>query len=87
MVTIINYQELNALNDGAGKHNWHKDIENRWQQPGDITDVPRLTNNYGGGDDGTSYANATSTRFLTSRSYLNLSNLRLGLYFPTKHYF
>ena len=76
-----NYQEL-MHNDGAGNHNWHKDIENRWQQPGDITDVPRLTNNYGGGDDGTSYANATSTRFLTSRSYLNLSNLRLGYTFP-----
>ena len=76
-----NYQAL-MNNDGAGQYNWHKDIENRWQQPGDITDVPRLTSNYGGGADGTSYANATSTRFLTSRSYLNLSNLRLGYTFP-----
>ena len=48
----------------------------------DITDVPRLSNNYGGGSDNTSYANSTSTRFLTSRSYLNLSNLRLGYTFP-----
>ena len=37
---------------------------------------------YGGGADATNYANATSTRFLTSRSYLNLSNIRLGYTFP-----
>lgn len=76
-----NYQAL-MHNDGAGQHNWHKDIENRWQQPGDITDVPRLTNNYGGGSDDTNYANSTSTRFLISRSYLNLANLRIGYTFP-----
>lgn len=62
--------------DANGKYNWHKDMANRWQKPGDITDVPRLSN----GED--LYANAASTRFLTSRSYLNLSNVRLSYNLP-----
>lgn len=67
------------MNSGTnGQNNWHKDIANRWQNPGDITDVPRLSN--GSQDD--SYANASSTRFLTSRSYLNLSNVRLSYNLP-----
>ncbi len=61
-----------------GSGNWHNDIENRWQKPGDITDVPRLTSGYD------EYTNASSTRFITSRSYLNLSNVRLSYTFPKK---
>ncbi|WP_455587358.1 SusC/RagA family TonB-linked outer membrane protein [Bacteroides sp.] len=65
------------MGDNApGATNWHNDIENRWQKPGDITDVPRLCF----GTD--QYANATSTRFLTNRSYLNLANARIGYTFP-----
>ena len=40
--------------------------------------VPRLSN---GGD---LYANMTSTRFLTSLSFLNLNNIRIGYNFPKK---
>lgn len=76
-----NYQAA-MHNSTSGANNWHKDIKDRWQKPGDITNVPRLSNDYGGGADGTSYANATSTRFLTSRSYLNLANIRLGYSLP-----
>ena len=65
-------------NETIGQYNWHKDIENRWTSPGQITDVPRLSNGYD------SYVNAISTRFLTSNSYLNLSNVRLGYSLPTK---
>ena len=79
----FDYNYLALMHNGtAGSYNWHKDIEKRWQNPGDITDVPRLSMDYGGGADATNYANATSTRFLTSRSYLNLSNIRLGYTFP-----
>ncbi len=49
--------------------------ENRWQKPGDITDVPRLVT------DG-SYANKASSRFLMSRSYLKLRSLSLGYSLP-----
>ena len=66
----------------SGSYNWHKDIESRWQKPGDITNVPSLSNDYGGGADGTNYANASSTRFLTSRSFLNLANVRIGYSLP-----
>ena len=66
----------------SGSYNWHKDIEGRWQKPGDITNIPSLSNDYGGGADGTNYANASSTRFLTSRSFLNLANVRIGYSLP-----
>jgi len=71
------YQTLMGDNT-PGNCNWSTDIENRWRKPGDITDVPRLTAGYD------SYTNSTSTRFLTSRSYLNLSNVRLGYNIPKK---
>ena len=76
-----NYQAL-MHNGTSGSHNWHKDIENRWQKVGDVTDVPGLSNNFGGGADDTNYANSSSTRFLTNRSYLNLANLRIGYELP-----
>lgn len=61
-----------------GSNNWHKDIQSRWQKPGDITDVPALMN-------GTAtYTNSVSTRFLTSRNYLNLSSVRLAYNVPEK---
>ena len=69
-------------NGTSGSYNWHKDIEKRWQKAGDVTDIPRLSSDFGGGADDTNYANSTSTRFLTSRSFLNLANLRIGYEFP-----
>ena len=65
-------------NETIGQYNWHQDIENRWTSPGQITDVPRLSNAQD------QYVNSTSTRFLTSNSYLNLSNVRLGYSLPKK---
>lgn len=65
-------------NDVIGQYNWHKDIENRWTTPGQVTDVPRLSNSQD------QYVNSTSTRFLTSNSYLNLTNVRLGYSLPKK---
>ena len=54
----------------------HKDILNRWQKPGDITNVPRMdvaqTTNF----------NASSDRWLTSASYLTLKNVTLSYDFP-----
>lgn len=67
---------------GSGKtddigQNWHRDINNAWKQPGDITDVPRL-------DNIDKYANTLSTRFLTSSNYLSLNNITLGYTLPNK---
>lgn len=71
-------------NDRAGSRNWHTDmIGNTWQKEGDELKpgiLPKLTN----GGQYSSFANATSTRFLTSLNYLTLSNVRIGYSFPKK---
>ncbi|MCO6358657.1 SusC/RagA family TonB-linked outer membrane protein [Roseivirga pacifica] len=64
-------------NRTAGNNNWHTDIRDRWQQPGDVTDVPRLSDNYD------TNVNSTSTRFLTKKNYLGLNNIRIGYTLPT----
>ena len=66
-------------NDMVGSNNWHTDILNRWQEPGDITDVPRLSNN---ADINVSSA---STRFLTKSDFLSLNNVRLGYTVPAAY--
>ena len=63
-------------NTNVGGNNFHKDIFDRWQQPGDITDVPRLSDNFD-----TNVA-STSTRFVTKADYLALNNIRLGYSIP-----
>ncbi|RQP09586.1 MAG: SusC/RagA family TonB-linked outer membrane protein [Chryseobacterium sp.] len=67
-------------NDQIGGNNWHKDIEQRWQNPGDVTNVPRLSN----GRD-TNY-NSRSSRFLTKADYLVLNNAYVAYSLPSKYY-
>ena len=54
-----------------------RDILNRWQKPGDVTDVPRLDDNqvaaFGAGSD----------RWLVKSDYLALRTLRLGYNLPS----
>ncbi|WP_034918906.1 SusC/RagA family TonB-linked outer membrane protein [Gillisia sp. CAL575] len=66
------YAELMSDRFGAVGNNYHTDILNRWQNPGDITSVPALTDNR--------IVNGTSTsdRFVTSTDYLALNNVLLG---------
>ena len=57
----------------------HVDILNRWQQPGDITNVPRLE------DFSDPDLNAgTSTRWLLSSDMLELANITLGYEVPKR---
>lgn len=70
----------NMMHSGRiGTHNWHKDIHNAWTPKNKNTDVPALSD----GITSYKYGNATSDRFLTSRSYLTLSNIRLTYNIPT----
>ena len=75
--------------DKMGSCNWHVDMRNAWNDM--MSDeqkaacvamgtnaVPRLSN---GAD---RFANMSSTRFLTSMSYLSLNNIRIGYSFPKK---
>lgn len=64
-------------NDFIGSNNWHTDITKRWQQPGDVTDVPRLSNNRDAN------VASASSRYVTKASYLVLNNVRLGYNIPS----
>ena len=55
--------------------NWHKDILRRWQQPGDITDVPMV-------EIGGSYA--ATDRYLIDASFFAIKNVTVGYTFPTR---
>ncbi len=73
----------------AGSNNWHKDIFNRWQKPGDITDVPAITHGENVTTTGAAKtytrANSASTRFIQKSDYLALNNVRIGYSLPTKY--
>ncbi|MEN7549480.1 TonB-dependent receptor [Rapidithrix thailandica] len=56
----------------------HKDMLNRWQKPGDITDVPRMDASNGG------IYNAQSDRFLTDASFLTLRSVNLMYTLPSQ---
>jgi len=62
----------------VGSNNWHTDILNRWQQEGDVTDVPRLSNNLAADVN----VNSQSSRFLTKANYVTLNNIRLNYTLP-----
>jgi len=64
-------------NSNIGGNNWSTDILGRWQKPGDITNVPRLSSNYD------KNVNSASTRFITSSNFLALNNVRIGYTFPS----
>lgn len=69
----------NMMHSGKiGTYNWHKDIHNSWTPTNKNTDIPALAD----GLTAYQYSNASSDRFLTSRSYLTLSNVRLTYDIP-----
>ena len=67
-------------NAAIGSNNFHTDIRDRWQQPGDITNVPRMTD----GLSSDANWNSVSTRFLTKSDYISLNNVQLGYTFPAR---
>lgn len=69
------YASLMQTGDQIGANNYHVDMRDRWQQPGDITNVPRLSAGYATQD---TYSSATSTRFLIKSDYIAFNNARLG---------
>ncbi len=72
------YGELMSDRFGALGNNFHSDISDRWVRPGDITNVPALTDN--------AVVNSTSnsTRFLTKTDYISLNNAMIGYTLPSK---
>ena len=59
-----------------GSYNGADELYNRWQKPGDITNVPKL--NYGANDN----FHATSTRHLYDGDYVRLRDVTFGFKLP-----
>lgn len=74
------YAQLMSNASLIGSDNWHTDMKNSWQQPGDETNVPRMSAAY---STDTRF-NAASTRFLTKADFLSLNNLRIGYTLPNR---
>lgn len=64
-----NYASI--MHRGSPGTAWQSDILNRWQKPGDVTNVPRLQNGIAGQD-------GASSRWLVDGSYLNIKNVTLS---------
>ncbi len=69
------YQSL--MSAGSAGSNWHKDIFKRWTPENTSSGTPRVQFDE-------QNANSSSTRWLTSSSYLSLRNLTLGYTLPEK---
>lgn len=74
------YDDGAKVQIGGKLYEWNQRAEllDRWQQPGDITDVPKVTLNPLGGN---GYSDNTS-RFLYDASYVRLRNIKLGYNLP-----
>jgi TonB-linked SusC/RagA family outer membrane protein len=68
-----NYSGL--MHPGDYGNAWSTDILQRWQKPGDVTNVPRIQN-------GVSGQQGLSSRFLFDASYLNVKNITLSYSIP-----
>ncbi len=84
--TLFNYQLGGWAYDSAyaslmannlnGVNNFHVDIRDRWQAPGDVTNIPRQDVRK------QIQQNSLSTRFLTKSDYIALNNIRIGYSVP-----
>lgn len=66
----FNYRDI--MSAGTFGTALHTDILNRWQQPGDITDIPRLDSSFANEWD------VTSDRWLVDASFFNLRQVNLS---------
>lgn len=69
-----NYASLMHFGDYG--YAWHTDILQRWQKPGDVTNVPKVQNSI-------TNQNAISTRYLFNGSYLNVKNVTFSYSMPS----
>ncbi len=74
------FNGMRIFSDAGGYYldNHFRDVLNRWQQPGDVTDQPRASY------DGTSGAREVSSRFIEDASYIRLRELTFGYNLPNR---
>lgn len=90
-ILMDDYMNMMTVGNGRIKL-YHQDMTNRWQKPGDITDVPRLSTeskyNYTAEDGSvksiTNNYNKVSSYHLRSGDYLKLKNVILGYTLPNQ---
>lgn len=80
---LVTYtQELDGI-EASGSNTFYNQLRtqlNRWQKPGDVTNVPRPYD--GGAEPGSSDMNILSTKLLSDGSYLKLKQVTLAYDFP-----
>jgi TonB-linked SusC/RagA family outer membrane protein len=76
-----NYQTLMSWSNSSWGRSMHVDILNRWQNPGDITDVPRLDVTSAVA---TNHAGDYSDRWLVSNNYFELTSVNLNYNLPKR---
>lgn len=76
----IDYAYADLMNSGQriGAGNYHKDILNSWSPTNTTSQLPILSSD----ETALRYVSNSSTRFLTSRSFLNLTNARVSYELP-----
>jgi outer membrane receptor protein involved in Fe transport len=74
------FNAMRIFSDAGGWYldNQFRDVLDRWQQPGDVTDTPRASY------DGASGAAEISSRYLEDGSYWRLQDLTLGYRLPER---
>lgn len=83
---ILTYQLGGYVYDGVygalmsttvNGNTYHQDIKQRWQKPGDVTNVPRLD------ETRSAQFGAASTRWLTKATYLSVNSISLAYRLPS----
>jgi TonB-linked SusC/RagA family outer membrane protein len=75
---VFNMMRIFADDGACTYDNKFTDVLRRWQQPGDITDVPRMSY------DCVSGADVISSRFIEDGSYLRVQEVTLGYRLPAR---
>src|SRR4029079_3926310 len=75
---VFNMMRIFADDGACTYDNKFTDVLRRWQKPGDVTDVPRMSYDCASG------ADAISSRFIEDGSYLRVQEVTLGYRFPAK---
>ena len=66
---------MQSPTSGTGGYNIHKDLYKAWSSANTTSNIPRF-------QFGDLYSSASSTRFLTNASYLNIENINFGYTLP-----
>jgi len=75
---MLNFSNVTLLDAGEDlNNNQVREALDRWQEPGDITSVPRY-------EAGNTFNNRHSSRFLEDGSFLRLKNISLGYNLPSR---